>query len=78
MRLFSCWVAFQASTLHWATELIKTGMAWHFKRYNKDEELAKAETAAKEAKKGLWAMESPDAPWDFRIVTKAPDKPLKR
>ena len=63
---------------HINIELIKTGMAWHFKRYNKDEELAKAETAAKEAKKGLWAKESPVAPWDYRKENKAPDKPLKR
>lgn len=63
---------------HINMELIKTGMAWHFKRYNKDEELAKAETVAREAKKGLWATESPVAPWDYRKENKAPDKPLKR
>ncbi len=63
---------------HINMEMIKTGMAWHFKRYNKDEELAKAETSAKEAKKGLWAKESPVAPWDYRKENKAPDKPLKR
>lgn len=63
---------------HINMEMIKTGMAWHFKRYNKDEELAKAEAAAKEAKKGLWARESPIAPWDYRKENKAPDKPLKR
>ena len=63
---------------HINMEMIKTGMAWHFKRYNQDEELAKAETAAKEAKKGLWAKESPVAPWDYRKENKAPDKPLKR
>ncbi len=63
---------------HINMEMIKSGMAWHFKRYNKDEELANAETAAKEAKKGLWAKESPVAPWDYRKENKAPDKPLKR
>ncbi len=63
---------------HINMEMIKTGMAWHFKRYNKDEELAKAETAAKEAKRGLWAAESPVAPWDYRKENKTPDKPLKR
>ncbi len=63
---------------HINMEMIQTGMAWHFKRYNKDEELAKAETAAKHAMKGLWAKESPVAPWDYRKENKAPDKPLKR
>ena len=63
---------------HINIEMIKTGMAWHFKRYNKDEALAKAESEAKEAKKGLWAMESPVATWDYRKDNKAPDKPLKK
>ena len=63
---------------HINMEMIKTGMAWHFKRYNKDESLAKAETEAKEAKKGLWAKESPKAPWDYRKETNSPDKPLKK
>jgi endonuclease YncB( thermonuclease family) len=64
--------------VHVNMEMLKSGMAWHFKRYNKSEELAKAEIVAKEAKKGLWAQESPVAPWDFRKETKAPDKPEKR
>ncbi len=63
---------------HINLELIQTGMAWHFKRYNKDETLAKSETAAREAKKGLWAKELPMAPWDYRKENKAPDKPLKK
>lgn len=63
---------------HINMEMIKSGMAWHFKRYNKDETLSKAETEAKEAKKGLWATESPVAPWDYRKENKAPDKPLKK
>ena len=63
---------------HINMEMIKTGMAWHFKRYNKDESLAKAELEAKEAKKGLWAKESPIAPWDYRKENKSPDKPLKK
>jgi endonuclease YncB( thermonuclease family) len=52
-------------------------MAWHFKRYNKSEALAKLEVEAKEAKKGLWKNGSPTAPWDYRKENKAPDKPAK-
>lgn len=63
---------------HINLEMIKTGMAWHFKKYNQDEVLAKAEAEAKEAKKGLWAKESPTAPWDYRRDNKAPDKPFKK
>jgi micrococcal nuclease len=62
---------------HINSEMLKSGMAWHFKRYNKSEALAKLETEAKEAKKGLWKNSSPTAPWDYRKENKAPDKPAK-
>ena len=47
-------------------ELLKLGMAWHYKQYNKDQELAKLETEAREKKIGLWSLPNPTAPWDFR------------
>jgi endonuclease YncB( thermonuclease family) len=62
---------------HVNIEMLRSGMAWHFKRYNKSEELAKIELEAKQAKKGLWSKESPVAPWDYRKENKAPDKPSK-
>ncbi|MFY7877448.1 MAG: thermonuclease family protein [Pirellula sp.] len=62
---------------HVNIEMLRSGMAWHFKRYNKSEELAKIELEAKQAKKGLWSKESPLAPWDYRKENKAPDKPSK-
>ena len=46
--------------------MIKNGFAWHFKKYSSDKEMAKAEQNAREAKIGLWQMESPTPPWDFR------------
>ena len=47
-------------------EMISDGLAWHYKQYSKDQNLAKAELAAKQAKKGLWADANPTPPWDFR------------
>jgi len=47
-------------------ELLKLGMAWHYKHYNKDPELARLEDNAKAAKIGLWSQPNPVAPWDFR------------
>ena len=47
-------------------EMISEGLAWHYKQYSKDQNLAKAELAAKQAKKGLWADANPTPPWDFR------------
>lgn len=47
-------------------EMIKAGMAWHYKKYSDDAELARMETEARQARKGLWVDSSPVAPWDFR------------
>lgn len=47
-------------------QLLSLGMAWHYKQYNKDQELDKLETEAKEKKIGLWSQTNPMAPWDFR------------
>jgi endonuclease YncB( thermonuclease family) len=46
--------------------MIKNGFAWHFKKYSSDNEMAKAEQNAREAKIGLWQMDSPTPPWDLR------------
>lgn len=58
---------------HINIELLQEGFAWHFTKYNSDPELSRAEKAAKEAKRGLWADPKPIAPWDYRKgVTDAP------
>jgi endonuclease YncB( thermonuclease family) len=55
--------------------MIRRGHAWHFKRYNQSKELAALEIQAREEKIGLWATDSPQAPWDYRKENRAPDKP---
>jgi endonuclease YncB( thermonuclease family) len=47
-------------------ELLKLGMAWHFKKYNGDQELAQLEILAREKKVGLWSQQDPVAPWEWR------------
>lgn len=47
-------------------QLLSLGMAWHYKQYNKDQELARLETEAREKKIGLWSQPNPTPPWDFR------------
>lgn len=47
-------------------EMIKAGMAWHYKKYNSDEVLAQLEVQAREAKLGLWRDKRPMAPWTNR------------
>ena len=47
-------------------ELVKMGLAWHYKYFNTDEELAKLQKEARDIKIGLWSMLNPIAPWDYR------------
>jgi endonuclease YncB( thermonuclease family) len=57
-------------------ELVEEGFAWHYVRYSKDKDLAKAEKDAKAGKKGLWTDPSPIPPWDYRKgKTDQPDDP---
>jgi len=47
-------------------ELIRAGLAWHYKKYSDDPVLAKAEEDARARKVGLWSMTNPTPPWDYR------------
>jgi len=47
-------------------EMLKAGMAWHFKRYDSSAEYENLETQARQQKLGLWRDINPVAPWDFR------------
>ncbi|MBK9983864.1 MAG: thermonuclease family protein [Saprospiraceae bacterium] len=44
-------------------EMIKAGLAWHFKKYNSNSDLANLENTARNAKLGLWSDKDPMAPW---------------
>lgn len=47
-------------------ELLKAGLAWHYKRYSKDRDLADLESQARKKKIGLWIEANPIPPWMFR------------
>lgn len=47
-------------------ELVRNGLAWHYKRYSKSENYADLETAARKKKIGLWRDKDPVAPWNWR------------
>lgn len=47
-------------------ELVRVGLAWHYKHYSNDPLLAKLEVVAREKKLGLWSLNNPVAPWDYR------------
>jgi endonuclease YncB( thermonuclease family) len=56
-------------------EMVKDGMAWHYKQYNKEAVFARAEDDARAARLGLWAGKTPVAPWEFRRETAPAAKP---
>jgi endonuclease YncB( thermonuclease family) len=53
-------------------EMVRKGLAWHFKRYESEQNIedralyARAEAEARVAKRGLWSDKEPEAPWDYR------------
>jgi len=47
-------------------ELIKEGMAWHYRENNHNPGLAELEQQARAGKIGLWSQSAPIPPWDFR------------
>ena len=49
-----------------SAEMLKAGMAWHYKQYDKSKEYSEFENTARNSKIGLWSENNPVAPWDFR------------
>ena len=47
-------------------EMLKAGLAWHYKKYSLNLEYAKLELLARRNKVGLWSEKSPVAPWEYR------------
>jgi endonuclease YncB( thermonuclease family) len=46
--------------------VLDKGYAWHFKFFSKDKDLSKAESEAKQAKRGIWNLSNNIPPWRFR------------
>jgi len=47
-------------------QMLKLGMAWHYKKYSKDSDYAKLENEARKNRVGLWQDNAPIAPWLWR------------
>ncbi len=58
------WIYIEGKCLN--EELLKAGLAWHFKRYSSERYLAELETQARQEKAGLWRDPHSVPPWDFR------------
>lgn len=53
--------------------LVERGLAWHFKKYSKDQSYARLEEVARSKKVGLWSQAA-TAPWEWRKSKKSPSK----
>jgi endonuclease YncB( thermonuclease family) len=54
-------------------EMVREGMAWWFRKYAPaDTELARLESEAKAARRGLWSQPNPVPPWSWRNGGGAP------
>lgn len=51
-----------------SVEMIKAGLAWHYKKYSTDKELAMLEEYAKSNKLGLWSERLSLPPWEVRAM----------
>ena len=47
-------------------ELVKNGLAWHFKKYSDDSEYARLEIEARRNQIGIWSESNATAPWTWR------------
>lgn len=47
-------------------ELVRNGLAWHFKKYSDNEDYAELENEARQNRIGIWSEPNPVAPWDWR------------
>ena len=52
-------------------ELLKAGLAWHYKKYSSDRSLAELENKARLKKIGLWSDPYSIPPWEFRHSSKS-------
>ncbi|KAK7276444.1 hypothetical protein RIF29_17583 [Crotalaria pallida] len=46
--------------------MLKKGLAWHYKAYDKRPELEKWEKEARAKRVGLWVSKNPEKPWEWR------------
>ena len=51
--------------------LVDQGLAWHYTEYSDDRDLANAEKRARAARRNIWSLADPVAPWDARAAERA-------
>ena len=49
-----------------SVQLVRAGLAWHYKRYSSDPVLAEAESTARALGIGIWSEPNPVPPWEIK------------
>ncbi len=57
---------FVQDTININLELVKNGLAWHYKEYSNDQEFSDTEDEARKRQIMLWSDSNAVAPWDWR------------
>ena len=60
----TAWININGTTLN--EELLKAGLAWHYKKYSQEWHFAVLEAQARRGKVGLWRHPRHIPPWDYR------------
>ena len=60
------WLGSSSMAKTFRVELVRAGLAWHYKRYSADPALAKAESNARAAGIGIWSLPKPVPPWELK------------
>ncbi len=56
----------QVDGLNVNAEQVKRGLAWEYSRFHSNREYIALQAEAQQARRGLWAQQSPEAPWLWR------------
>ncbi len=51
---------------NYAHVIVGEGLAWQFRRYSKDPQVAALEREAQRDRRGLWYDKNPEPPWEYR------------
>lgn len=51
-------------------ELVKNGLAWHYKKFSDDNEYNSLENFARESMLNIWSEKTPIPPWEWRKLKK--------
>ena len=59
-------VVYNQNGINLNRQLVKAGLAWHFRKYSSDQVYAQLEITARNNRIGLWSENNPVPPWDWR------------